>query len=107
MRDYENMPHLDWDSQANALKAKAQILHQEPIILDLPAGANLGVETDTCGCEHQQHSTILLNCDPRKALGLIGRLNKLPGVDDLIDAAVKTSQVVDIDATHNRIIVHG
>lgn len=38
MRDHGNMPKLDWLDRASVHKAKAQILHQEPVILRMPEG---------------------------------------------------------------------
>ncbi len=37
MTDYENMPHLRWDGEASAVRAAAQILREEPVILEMPA----------------------------------------------------------------------
>ena len=36
MRDYDNMPVLDWRDDKAPQKAKAQILRQEPVVLQMP-----------------------------------------------------------------------
>ncbi len=36
MRDYDNMPILDWNAAKAPQLAKAQILHREPVILQMP-----------------------------------------------------------------------
>ena len=36
MRDYNNMPVLDWSGENVPIKAKTRIMHEEPVTLQMP-----------------------------------------------------------------------
>ena len=37
MRDYNNMPVVDWSGEYAPIKAKTRIMHKEPVILQMPS----------------------------------------------------------------------
>ncbi|MDT8452553.1 MAG: hypothetical protein RQ936_07410 [Gammaproteobacteria bacterium] len=106
MRDYDNMPVLDWNELNVPKKASAQILHQEPVILQMQDNFNSSVDADSFGCQIQSDTGILYNCDGHKILQQLSTQNKLPGLNAVADACLESSSRVDIDSNHNRIIVH-
>ena len=55
MRDHGNMPVLDWRVSKAPFKTKAQIVHKEPVILQIPRGfdASLGGQ-DFSGVVHRR-----------------------------------------------------
>lgn len=105
MRDYDNIPKLDWSAENTALKAKMQILHQEPVILNMPASFDATLDGDAYGCRIDAGSGILFDCDG-EALHRLAEQNHLSDLDIVADACVRSSSQVDIDATNRRLIVH-
>ena len=106
MRDYDNMPELDWSDEKAAQKAAAQILHQEPVILQMPDGFDMSLDADAFGCELQESSGILYNCAGGKVLRQLAMQNHLAELDIVAAACIRSSSQVDIDGAHKRIIVH-
>lgn len=106
MRDYDNMPELDWTDEKAAQKAVAQILHQEPVILHMPDSFDASLDGDAFGCELQASSGIFYNCDGGKALRQLAMQNHLPELDLVASACARSSSQVDIDSTGKRLIVH-
>ena len=107
MYDYDNMPSLNWSGEATVHHAKAQLLREEPVVLNMPAGFDFFVEDpEACGCALDTDHGILYNCDPKGALGALAGRNQESGVDELMDAAVESGSRVDIDVTGRRIILH-
>jgi len=50
MRDYDNMPKIDWhDDKVTLARIKAQINLQEPVIIRLPDEFDLTVNALACG----------------------------------------------------------
>lgn len=105
MRDYGNMPRLDWNADNAALKAKAQILRQEPVILNMPASFDAMLDGDVYGCKIDADSGILYDCDG-EAVHRLAEQNHLRDLDIVAEACVRSSSQVDIDAANRRLIVH-
>lgn len=106
MRDYDNMPVLDWKDLNAPEKASAQILHQEPVILQMLDNFDSSVDTDSFDCQHQSDTDIFYNCDGHKILQQLATQNILPGLNTVADACLASGSLVDIDSKHKRIIVH-
>ncbi|MBD3669921.1 MAG: hypothetical protein HUJ29_04035 [Gammaproteobacteria bacterium] len=106
MRDYDNMPTLNWNEENAGAKAKAQILHQEPVILMMPNDFDSSVEGDKFGCELEDDSGIYFDCDGGKVLQQLAAMNNMDGLEMVAEACVQSSSQVDIDGANNRIIVH-
>ena len=106
MRDYDNMPVLDWSDQKAPKKAQAQILHQEPVILQMPDYFNMSLDGDVFGCELQGDSGIFYNCEGGDVLRRLARQNNFEALDMLADACIQSDSQVDIDDAGKRIIVH-
>lgn len=106
MRDYDNMPVLDWNDHNAPLKAKAQILHQEPVILQMQDDFDTSVDGAEFDCDPEESSGILCNCDGGKVLGQLAALNRLPSLNIIADACTRSSSQVDLDSTQRRLIIH-
>lgn len=106
VRDYGNMPQLDWADPQTALKARAQILHQEPVVLVMPEDTRFPADPAACGGELDADSGILVNCDPAKALVRLAEINAFEAMGEVAEAAVVSGSRVDVDAAGRRIIVH-
>jgi hypothetical protein len=106
MRDYDNMPMLDWSAKNAALKAKAQILHQEPVVLNMPASFDATLDGEAYGCKTDEDSGMLIDCDGGEALKRLAEQNHLRDLDIVAEACVRSNSQVDIDTVHRRLIVH-
>jgi hypothetical protein len=106
MRDYSNMPVLDWNSEHAPEKAKAQILRQEPVILQMPKDCEFLLHGDDYDCRVEEENGILYNCNGNKALQYLASQNQLPGLESIAEACAESSSQVDIDSDNKRIIVH-
>lgn len=106
MYNYSNVPVLNWSDEKAPYKAKAQILREEPVILQMPFDFRLNVEGDEFGCELEKDSGILYDCDGGKILEQVARETRLHGLEIIADACVQTSSLVDIDRERQRIIIH-
>lgn len=106
MRNYSNIPVLDWGEKKAALKAKAQILHQEPVILQMPSSFHIDIESDAFGCKREDDSDILYDCEGGGLLKQVAEQEHLEGLNIVAEACIRSSSRVDIDRERQRIIVH-
>jgi len=106
MRDYSNMPVLDWQAAKAPQKAKAQILHQEPVILQMPDDFRIDIESDAFGCKREADSNILYDCDGGELLQQVAQQTRMEGLKTVAEACTRSSSRVDIDRERHRIIVH-
>ena len=106
MRDYTNMPTADWGDPKTPNHAKAQLMHAEPLVITLPAEADLAIDDHAAGCQRDFESGVLWNCKPEPALSQLGSHAGLEGLGDLIKAAQAGDVTVDIDAGGHRIVFH-
>jgi len=106
MRDYGNMPLLHWTDDKTALRAKAQILHQEPVILQMPDTFDASLDNDDYGCILHEETGILYNCDGGRLLHRLAQQNQLPDLNLVADACTASNSQVDIDRARKRLIVH-
>jgi len=104
MRDYDNMPKLEWqDDKATLARIKAQILREEPLILLMPKDFDAGT-IDPGVCEMEEGC--LVDCEPRSTLATLAAANSMPALDEIADAAEEARQRVDVDAVACRLIIH-
>ena len=106
MRDYANMPVLDWNEEQAALRAKAQILHQEPVILQMPDDFDPSLGDTEFHCSLDVDTGILHDCPGGEVLIHLARTNRLKDLNMLAEACVESSSQVDVDPEHKRLIVH-
>lgn len=106
MRDYGNMPVLEWDDTLASTKAKAQILHQEPVILQMPQDFDADIDRDMFGCSLDEDSGILYDCEGGATLDRLATKNALPGLFVVAKACEQSNSQIDIDINKKRIIVH-
>ncbi|HEB83165.1 MAG TPA: hypothetical protein ENJ11_09925 [Gammaproteobacteria bacterium] len=106
MRDYSNMPVLDWQGPVSAKKALAQVHHAEPLIIQFAENISLAVDVTACGCRNGGRPGQHLDCEPYATLKALADLNDMPELVELADMAREAAQVVDIDRDSRRIIIH-
>ncbi len=106
MRDYKNIPVLDWKVNNAPIKAKAQIMHQEPVILQMPDDFDASLDGDQFACKLQENTGIFYDCEGGNTIQQLAAQNHLPSLDTIAKACIESSSQVDIDGVHKRIIVH-
>jgi len=106
MRDYTNMPTADWADPRTVNRAKAQLLRAEPLVLNLPTDADLGIDDRAAGCHRDNDSGVLWNCQAQVTLQQLGSHPGLEGLAELVTAAEAGDVTVDIDASGHRIVFH-
>ncbi len=50
MRSVDNMPEIDWQDGKNAMREKFQVMHDEPVVLKMPADMDGSVNGGEFGC---------------------------------------------------------
>jgi len=106
MRDYSNIPTLNWTENDAARKAQAQIMRQEPVILQMPQSFRTDVDGSNFHCELDEQSGVLYGCDGGKLISELAAQNRIPELDRVAEACVRSSSLVDLDSSHKRLIVH-
>ncbi len=106
MRDYSNMPTLDWSGSTSAKRAIAQVHQEEPVILQMPQGFNMDIDADTCGCKAGKGTIQHINCHAENTLTSLAQTNDEPELIELAKVAHEAGQVVDIDTTNRLVIIH-
>ena len=106
MRDYHNMPRLNWQESHSIGKAKSQIRHQEPVVLNMPMDFVMDVEPEYHHCKYDERTGVLYDCTPDPLLDQLASLNRSPALKELGEICVITSSRVDLDQEKKRIIIH-
>jgi hypothetical protein len=106
MRDYGNMPLLEWTGQNAAIKAKAQIMHEEPVILQMPETFDATVNAEEFSGKVHEVTGILYDCEGPKVLEWLANRNDEPDLHIIAEACAYSSSLVDIDSNRKRLIVH-
>lgn len=106
MRDYSNIPILDWNNDKAPLKAKAQITHEEPVILQMPDTFDAHLDREQFACKLHEDTGILYDCDGYKVLSWLATRNNEPDLNIIAEACAYSSSLVDIDSNRKRLIVH-
>ncbi len=105
MRDYSNMPKLNWqDDKPTLAKIKAQVMREEPLVLMMPEGFRLDVDASACGCTTD--STLLLECEPKAVMAALAGENNSPDLNEIGTAIDTARLVVDVDIEGRRLIIH-
>jgi len=105
MRDYNNMPKLEWrDDTATIAEIKAQLVREEPVILTMPTGFNFSLDAAACDC--REESGLLTYCQVNTALSSLAEQNNIPTLKEIGDAADNAGLTVDIDAGEGCLILH-
>lgn len=106
MRDYGNMPKLNWKDPQSAKKAMAQVHHAEPVILLMPDDFSFDVDVEACGCDAGNQPQHLLNCRAEDTLKTLADRNTMPELAELAAVAHEAGQVIDLQGDTHRIIIH-
>ena len=105
MRDYGNMPKIDWqDDKPTLVRIKAQLAREEPVILQLPEGFDLIFDAQVCGCEEKRD--MLLDCQPQAVFAALAEANNTAALTGVGEQAKEAGQIVDVDRTGQRLIIH-
>ena len=106
MRDYSNMPALEWQGEISAKKALAQVHHAEPVILQMPEGFQMSIDTTACGCKPGKSEGQHIDCHAEDTLKALASSNDEQALVELAEVAHEAGQVVDIDTENRRIVIH-
>ncbi len=106
MRDYSNMPALDWQGLITAKKALAQVHHAEPVILQMPADFDMAINAPACGCKPGKFGGEHIDCHAEDTLKALAGTNNEPALEELAEVAHEAAQVVDVETETRRIIIH-
>lgn len=106
MRDYSSTPILDWQTRGSLNKARFQILHQEPVALQMPEDFDMGLSTEDLGSNVNEKDGVVYNCDGTTAMQLLAVKNRSQDLDALAKACHAASFRVDIDTAQHRFIFH-
>lgn len=105
MRDYSNMPKLEWNNDnATMAKIKTQIMREEPIILIMPDGFKYNVDAIACDCT--ERDDMLINCKAEATLTTLAKENDIPLLTEVGEAAKTAGLTIDIDPEDSRLIIH-
>lgn len=105
-RHYSNMAELDLNEPNSINKAKTQILHQEPVILNLPKDFNMNLNWQEYNCLWDKVADTHYNCDAGKALKELAKNNQIMELNELSSACIESSSQLDIDCRNHRLIFH-
>ena len=106
MRDYSNMPKLEWkDHKGTLARVKNQISHEEPVILIMPAGFNFELNS-TAACQYDEGSDIYYDCAPSSVLTSLAQKNSDSTLQEVATVAEDAGLTVDVDAENRRLIIH-
>lgn len=105
-RDYSNMPTIGLDEQGSIKKAKVQILHQEPLVMNLPADVNLDLPWDKFNCEYDEERNIHFDCKGEDLVAALNRSTPAHDLAELSNACKESGSQVDVDIKNKRLIFH-
>lgn len=105
MRDYSNMPKLEWhDDKGTLAKIKTQLMREEPVILVMPAGFDFNLDAPACDCH--EASGVLTECQANKALSILAEQNNVPNLQEVGNAASTAGMTLDINPTEGYLVIH-
>ncbi len=106
MRDYSNMPVLQWDGEISAKKAMAQVHHAEPVILQMPKDYVLGIDAEACDCQPGETAEQHVDCHAEQTLKFLAEENRDPWLGKLGEMAHEAGQAVDVLLDAWQIVIH-
>lgn len=106
MRNFDNLPVMAWDGENSALRARTQIMHEEPLILEMGTGFDITVDADACKCQTADDGKNFMGCDPKCTLSLLADANHLPALAKVGEVAEQAGMQVALDRTRSRIIIY-
>ncbi|MEJ2376446.1 MAG: hypothetical protein P8Y71_13865 [Pseudolabrys sp.] len=105
MRDYRNMPKLEWrDDKGTLAKIKTQVMREEPLVLVMPAGFDFSLDASACDCHEE--SGILTDCEAKKALAILAEQNNVPNLQEVGHATTTAGLTVDINPAEGYLVIH-
>ena len=106
MRDYNNMPVLDWSGENVPIKAKTRIMHEEPVILQMPNTSDVSLNGEKFSGRLNTGNGIQFNCNGFRVFVWLAKQNRDPELAVIAVACAYSSSLVNVDAARNRLIVH-
>ena len=76
MCDYSNMPVLDWSGEYAPIKAKTQIMHEEPVILQMPNTFDVSLNGEKFSGKLNPENGIQFNCNGFKVFVWLAKQNR-------------------------------
>lgn len=105
MRDYSNMPKIEWnDDKAILAKINTQLMREEPVIVLMPPGLNFTLDSAACGC--REESGILTDCRGNTTLTHLAKQNDISALQEIGEFAEKAGLTVDVDPAQGHLIIH-
>ena len=96
MRDYSNIPTLKWQNAKNKYQAESQILHEEPVILEMPESFRCQVDGTLFGGLLNEETGIYYDCDAVPLLSQLAEDNMMPSLGTISAAASMSSSISSI-----------
>ena len=106
MRDYNNMPVVDWSGEYAPIKAKTRIMHEEPVTLQMPNTSDVLLNGEKFSGRLNTGNGIQFNCNGFRVFVWLAKQNRDPELAVIAVACAYSSSLVNIDAARNRLIVH-
>lgn len=106
MRNFDNLPVMAWDRENSALRARVQIMHEEPLILEMGSSFDINVDAEACKCQTVDDGNHFIDCDPKCTLSQLADANHLPALAKVGEVAEEVGMLVALDRTRSRIIIY-
>lgn len=106
MRNFDNLPVMAWGSENSALRARVQIMHEEPLILEMASDFDINVDAIACKCQKGDDGMHFMGCDPKCTLSLLADANHLPALAKVGEVAEQVGMLVALDPARSRIIIY-
>ncbi|HKJ08682.1 MAG TPA: hypothetical protein VKA76_06320 [Gammaproteobacteria bacterium] len=106
MRHYDNLPVMVWEDDRSAMRVRAQLLHEEPLILNMGNPFVVDAADESCGCRPQMEGDRYLGCDPQRALAMLAAGNGWGALNAVGQAAAQAGFVADLEPSRGRIVLH-
>lgn len=106
MRNFDNLPVMAWDRANSDLRARVQIMHEEPLILEMGSNFDIDVNAEACKCQTVDDGNHFIDCDPKCTLSLLADVNHLPALVKVGEAAEEVGMLVALDRARSRIIIY-
>lgn len=106
MRDYSNIPKMDWKENKGTLaRIKNQISHEEPVILLMPPNYNFEFYAEEA-CQYDLKSDIFYDCTPNSVLSSLAQQNSDATLEQVGAIADEAGLILDVDSLHRQLIIH-
>ena len=106
MRDYSNIPTIQWREPESLMRVKAQVRHQEPVIIEMPEHFQFDAGDSVAECKRDESGDCIYDCAPESVLSELASRNHMPALRDLAAICVESGSRLDLDGSNRRLIIH-